>query len=123
GAGRAGGAAAPDAAPGAGAAGRAPRRGGPRVSEEPFDRFAAGQREGRRNAVRLGAKAEHDKRLKALTRDYADPDALRRLAGAIKQNTLDHLDVYLEKAQTRLEANGATVHFASDAEEARQTVL
>lgn len=93
------------------------------MSEEPFDRFAAGQAAGRRNAVRLGAKAEYDKRLKALTRDYADPDALRRLAGAIKQHTLDHLDVYLEKAQTRLEANGATVHFASDAEEARQTVL
>jgi L-lactate dehydrogenase complex protein LldF len=73
--------------------------------------------------VRLGAKAEYDKRGKALTRDYADPDSLRRLAGAIKQHTLDHLDVYLERAESRLEANGATVHFASDAEEACQTVL
>jgi L-lactate dehydrogenase complex protein LldF len=93
------------------------------VSEEPLDAFAAGQSEGRRNAVRLGSKAEYDKRLKALTRDFADPDALRRLAGDIKQHTLDHLDVYLERAEARLQANGAKVHFAADAEEACRTVL
>ena len=90
---------------------------------EPLDRFAADQADGRRNAVRLGAKAEYDKRLKALTRDYADPDALRRLAGDIKQHTLDHLDVYLERAVSQLEAHGARVHFAVDAEEACRTVL
>jgi L-lactate dehydrogenase complex protein LldF len=90
---------------------------------EPFDRFAAGQAEARRNAVRLGSKAEYEKRLKALTRDFADPDSLRRLAGAIKQHTLDHLDAYLERATGRLEAHGATVHFAADAEEACKTVL
>jgi L-lactate dehydrogenase complex protein LldF len=93
------------------------------VSEEPVDAFAAAQSEGRRNAVRLGSKAEYDKRLKALTRDFADPDALRRLAGDIKQHTLDHLDVYLERAEARLLANGAKVHFAADAEEACRTVL
>ena len=93
------------------------------MSGEPLDRFAAEQAEGRRNAVRLGAKAEYDKRLKALTRDYADPDALRRLAGDIKQHTLDHLDVYLERAVCQLEAHGAKVHFALDAEEACKTVL
>jgi L-lactate dehydrogenase complex protein LldF len=93
------------------------------VSSEPVDTFAAGQAEGRRTAVRLGSKAEYDKRLKALSRDYADPDSLRRLAGEIKQHTLDHLDVYLERAVAQLEAHGAKVHFASDAEAACQAVL
>jgi L-lactate dehydrogenase complex protein LldF len=90
---------------------------------EPFDRFAAAQGESRRSAVRLGSKAGHDKRTEALTRDYADPDRLRRLAGEIKQHTLDHLDLYLDRAETHLEANGATVHFAADADEACRTVL
>ena len=93
------------------------------MSKEPVDAFAAGQSEVRRNAVRLGSKANYDKRVKALTRDYADPDSLRRLAGDIKQHTLDHLDVYLERAVTQLESHGAKVHFAVDAEGARQTVL
>ena len=92
-------------------------------SGEPFDRFAAGQSESRRTAVRLGSKAGHEKRTEALFRDYADPDRLRRLAGDIKQHTLDHLDVYLERAQTRLEAHGAKVHFAADADEACRIVL
>ena len=73
--------------------------------------------------MRLGSKAGHDKRTEVLTRDYADPDRLRRLAGEIKQHTLDHLDLYLDRAETHLEANGATVHFATDADEACRTVL
>ena len=90
---------------------------------EPVDRFAAAQSDARRTSVRLGSKAGHDKRTEVLFRDYADPDRLRRLAGDIKQHTLDHLDVYLERAQSRLEAHGATVHFAADADEACRTVL
>ncbi|HLK90973.1 MAG TPA: LutB/LldF family L-lactate oxidation iron-sulfur protein [Polyangia bacterium] len=93
------------------------------MSGEPVDAFAAAQAEGRRNAVRLGAKAEYDKRLKTLGRDYADPDSLRRLAGDIKQHTLDHLDVYLERAVAQLESHGAKVHFAADGEAACQAVL
>jgi L-lactate dehydrogenase complex protein LldF len=90
---------------------------------EPVDRFAAAQSEARRSAVRLGSKAGHEKRSEVLARDYADPDRLRRLAGEIKQHTLDHLDLYLERAQARLEARGAVVHFAADADEACRTVL
>ena len=93
------------------------------MKSEPFDQFAAAQADARRSAVRLGSKAGHEKRTEVLTRDYADPDSLRRLAGAIKQHTLDHLDIYLERAQARLEAHGATVHFAADADEACRTVL
>ncbi len=87
------------------------------------DRFAAAQGEERRAAVRLGSKAGHEKRTEILNRDYADPDGLRRLAGAIKQHALDHLDVYLPRAEAQLRAHGARVHFATDAAEARDRVL
>ncbi len=45
-------------------------------------------------------------------------DAVRRLAGAIKQHTLDHLDHYVAEFVTNAEAAGVKVHFASDAAEA-----
>jgi L-lactate dehydrogenase complex protein LldF len=93
------------------------------VSGEPFDRFAAAQSESRKSAVRLGSKAGHEKRTEVLTRDYGDPTSLRRLAGEIKQHTLDHLDLYLERAQARLEESGAKVHFAVDAKGACETIL
>ena len=90
---------------------------------ERVDQFAAAQSESRRAAVRLGSKAGHDKRTEVLARDYADPDGLRRLAGTIKQHTLDHLDQYLERAEEQLRAHGAVVHFAADAAQARAIVL
>ena len=94
------------------------------MSQKPelIDRFALLQKIERRAAVRLGAKAGHDKRTEALFGDYDDPDRLRTLAGRIKQHTLDHLDTYLEQAEARLSENGATVHFATDAEAACRTV-
>jgi L-lactate dehydrogenase complex protein LldF len=91
--------------------------------EEPIDAFAAAQSPERRVSVRLGSKAGHDKRTEALGRDFADPDGLRRLAAAIKQHTLDHLDRYLEEAEARLLARGAKVHFAADGEAARRAIL
>lgn len=90
---------------------------------EAIDAFAAAQSAERRAAVRLGSKAGHEKRTEILERDYADPDALRRLAGEIKQHALDHLDFYLEQACARLEERGVKVHFASDAKEAREVTL
>jgi L-lactate dehydrogenase complex protein LldF len=47
---------------------------------------------------------------------------LRDLAATIKQHTLDHLDVYLERFVDRFEANGGHAHFARTAEEARQII-
>jgi L-lactate dehydrogenase complex protein LldF len=91
-------------------------------SLELIDRFAVAQGKERLTAVRLGAKAGHDKRTEALFGDYDDPDRLRALAGRIKQHALDHLDHYLERAEARLTENGATVHFAVDAESACRTV-
>ncbi len=88
-----------------------------------MDGFARAQSDERRASVRLGSKASHEARTAALSADYADPDALRRLAGRIKQHTLDHLDGYLLKAEARLQENGAVVHFAADAASARAIVL
>ena len=52
-----------------------------------------------------------------------DTDAIRRLSGEIKQHTLDHLDLYLEKFIDQAEAAGAKVHFAESAEEANQITV
>ncbi len=66
--------------------------------------------------------ATHEKdrgRVRVCQRAFGERyDALRGLAGAIKQHTLDHLDSYLERFIDRAEAAGARVHFAADAEQA-----
>ncbi|HEY3242973.1 MAG TPA: LUD domain-containing protein, partial [Phycisphaerae bacterium] len=45
-------------------------------------------------------------------------DAVRALAGRIKQHTLDHLDYYIGQFVDRATATGAQVHFAEDAQQA-----
>lgn len=45
-------------------------------------------------------------------------DALRTLAGQIKQHTLDHLDYYLEQFIDNAQKAGAVIHFAKDAKQA-----
>ncbi|HEY5310776.1 MAG TPA: iron-sulfur cluster-binding protein, partial [Casimicrobiaceae bacterium] len=82
------------------------------MKREPIDQFAAEQSDERRTSVRLGSKAGHEKRTQVLREDYADVDLLRKLAGQIKQHTLEHLDSYLEKAEEKLRARGVKVHFA-----------
>src|SRR5207247_27902 len=42
--------------------------------------------------------------------DLPDADALRTLAGEIKQHTLDYLDYYLDQLVTNVERNGGQVH-------------
>ena len=74
-------------------------------------------------SVYHASKKKTESRVSSLWQDYEEPDDLRRLAGEIKQHTLEHLDTYLEQAEKALTANGATVHFAADAESANQTVL
>jgi L-lactate dehydrogenase complex protein LldF len=56
-------------------------------------------------------------------RDLPDAEGLRRLAGQIKQHTLDHLDYYLEQLKANVERNGGQVHFARDGAQARQIIL
>ena len=51
-----------------------------------------------------------------------DADAWRRWAEGVKNHTLTHLDRYLSEAEEQLQANGARVHWAADAAEAREIV-
>ncbi len=74
-------------------------------------------------SVRHSSKVKTEARQAILDRDYAEPDRLRRLAGQIKQHTLDHLDEYLAMAEQALQRNGAEVHFAADGASANRIVL
>ena len=62
-------------------------------------------------------------RRRAVVAKLPEFDALRDSARDIKNHTLAHLDLYLEKFETRCKAAGGNVHFAVTAEEARATVL
>lgn len=53
----------------------------------------------------------------------ANYDAMRTLAGSIKQHALDHLDVYLERFIDCAEARGTHVHYAMDDVQARNICL
>ena len=50
-------------------------------------------------------------------------DALRDSARAIKDHTLAHLDLYLEAYERKVRESGGEVHYAQDAEEAREIVI
>src|SRR3954469_5183612 len=50
-------------------------------------------------------------------------EALRDEGKAIKDHTLAHLDLYLERYEENVTAVGGTVHWARTAEEARAAVL
>jgi L-lactate dehydrogenase complex protein LldF len=55
--------------------------------------------------------------------DLPNPDALRTLAGEIKQHTLDNLDYYLDQLTTNIEKRGGQVHFAATAADARRIIM
>ena len=50
-------------------------------------------------------------------------DLLRDQATAIRDHVLEHLDWYLERFADQVEAQGGTVHWCADADEARDAVL
>lgn len=75
-----------------------------------------------KQSVYQSSKVKTERRRDILWKDYDDPDALRRLAGKIKQHTLENLDRYLEQAEKQLTANGAEVHFARDGERANAII-
>lgn len=92
------------------------------MSRQAVDQYADELKTDVRDSVLDGSVSGVDKRAIALS-DYEDPDALRRLAGQIKQHTIEYLDQYLEQAEKAMQANGVKVHYASTAESVRQTVL
>jgi L-lactate utilization protein LutB len=55
--------------------------------------------------------------------ELPDSDAIRTLAGDIKQHALDYLDYYLQQLAENVEKRGGVVHFAADADHARQIIL
>lgn len=93
------------------------------IGSQQIDDYARAITDEKQQSVLGGSSAGTEKRYHVLHQDYEDPDALRRLAGAIKDHTLHHLDEYLEKAEQALTARGAKVHFAATGDEAKQTIL
>jgi L-lactate dehydrogenase complex protein LldF len=63
-----------------------------------------------------------DKRLQAVGK-LPEFEALRDSARDIKDHTLQHLDLYLEEYERAVAASGGHLHFARNAEEARDIVL
>jgi len=88
-----------------------------------IDAYAREISDEKQAAVIDGSSAGTEKRYKVLHSDYANPDALRALAGKIKDHTLHHLDQYLPQAEASLLRNGAHVHFADSADDAKSTIL
>lgn len=88
-----------------------------------IDQYARDISDEKQHSVIDGSSKGTDKRYSVLFHDYEDPNSLRKLAGAIKDHTLHHLDEYLEKAEHALTERGVNVHYASTDEDARQAIL
>ncbi len=74
-----------------------------------------------KRSIELAVMRQDEGRTSRL-RELPDPDALRTLAGAIKQHALDHLDFYLEQLEANVKRNGGHVHYASTAVDARRII-
>jgi L-lactate dehydrogenase complex protein LldF len=88
-----------------------------------IDLFAANLRADQRASVYKATKGTHEKRTAMLFDQYADPNRLREIAGEIKQHAIENLDTYLPAVEAKMQANGVQVHWASDAQSAREQVL
>jgi len=93
------------------------------IGTQPIDLYARKISDEKQGSVLDGSSKGTEKRYEVLHKDYADPDSLRKLAGAIKDHTLHHLGDYLAKAEAALTKRGVNVHFAATAEDARQEIL
>lgn len=93
------------------------------IGTQPIDLYARKISDEKQGSVLDGSSKGTEKRYEVLHKDYADPDSLRKLAGAIKDHTLHHLGDYLAKAEAALTQRGVNVHFAATAEDARQEIL
>jgi L-lactate dehydrogenase complex protein LldF len=92
------------------------------MAEQKIDSFARCLAPDVQKAVHDNSAAGTDKRQDILSADYADANALRLLAGKIRQHSLEHLDTYLAQAEANLQRAGAQVHFAVTPEEACRTI-
>jgi L-lactate dehydrogenase complex protein LldF len=55
--------------------------------------------------------------------ELPDVEAAKQYAATVKDHTLEHLDFYLGRLTDNIEARGGRVHFAHDAQEAREIVV
>ncbi len=92
------------------------------MAKQLIDTFTADLPPTVQKAVHQSTAATTAKRYQLLGDDFADADGLRKLAGAIRQHTLEHLDTYLAQAEESLTARGAKVHYAVTAEDANRAV-
>ncbi len=93
------------------------------VTHQPIDLYARNITDEKQASVIDGSSSGTEKRYQVLNADYENPNALRKLAGAIKDHTLHHLGTYLAKAEKSLTDRGVNVHYADTDEDARQTIL
>jgi L-lactate utilization protein LutB len=54
--------------------------------------------------------------------DITEADQLRRIAGEIRQHTLDHLDEYLLQMHKSVQTNGGNFYLAEDSKDARKII-
>lgn len=95
-----------------------------RAAHEQFDRDARDFIDRRALRRFIGsALASYARTRSATASRFADPAGARALASAIKWEALGNLDRLLDQFASRLEARGATVHWAATAAEARACVL
>ena len=92
------------------------------MAEQKVELFARRLDHGVQKAVHNNSAAGTEKRYNVLGTDYSAPDDLRRLAGQIRQHSIEYLDTYLEQAEQSLKRQGAHVHFAVTAEDACRAV-
>ncbi len=59
----------------------------------------------------------------AVVAELPDWQQLRSAGGALRQHTLDHLDVYLQQFESNFERAGGVLHWARDEDEARRIVV
>ncbi len=92
------------------------------MARQPVDTYARRLDEGVRTAVHDNSAAGTALRQRVLGADYADADRLRKLAAAIRQHSIEHLDRYLAQAEESLARHGAQVHYAVTAEDACRAI-
>lgn len=90
---------------------------------QPIDQFAKELSAEVHTSIHKASSRRVAMRKDILFGDFPQADRMRTWAGDLKRHTISHLDRYLEQAATQMEANGARVHFASNAEAARTRIL
>jgi L-lactate dehydrogenase complex protein LldF len=93
------------------------------VKTPPLEAFARELRSGTKKILRSATAIKVEQRIASLAEAFADPDDARQKAADLKSYVLDNLKTLLLELEKQCTANGIQVHWAKDAESARQIVL